>query len=109
MADNSFLQWPFLEDSHRTLAAELDRWAEDKLPDLVANEHDDLDGTCVGIVRALGEAGFTGYAVPASAGGETRASSAAKGQALIEAHARGLADLLVELSQTPYDDSFPYM
>ena len=71
MADNSFLQWPFLEDSHRELAATLDHWAQDNIPDLVANEHEDLDGTCVGLVRALGEAGFTGYAVPASAGGVT--------------------------------------
>jgi acyl-CoA dehydrogenase len=71
MADNSFLQWPFLEDSHRQLAAELDSWAADNIEALVANEHEDLDGTCIGIVRALGQAGFTSYAVPASAGGAT--------------------------------------
>lgn len=47
--------------------------------------------------------------VPLSAGGETRASSAAKGQALIEAGAAGLADLLVELSAAPWDERFPYV
>ena len=69
MADQSFLHWPFFEERHRQLAAELDAWAGEHIPTLVANEHEDLDGTCIGIVRALGAAGFTGYAVPASGGG----------------------------------------
>jgi acyl-CoA dehydrogenase len=69
MSDSSFLHWPFFADSHRQLAAEIDSWAEGHVPVLVANEHDDLDGTCVGLVRAMGAAGFTGYAVPASGGG----------------------------------------
>ena len=47
--------------------------------------------------------------VPASAGGETRASTAEKGKAIVEAHAEGLADLLLELSQAPYDENFPYV
>jgi len=47
--------------------------------------------------------------VPTSAGGETRAASAEKGQMLIEANAKGLADFLVELSQAPYDARFPYV
>lgn len=46
--------------------------------------------------------------VPASAGGETRASAAEKGQALIQANAEGLAQLLVELSEASYDERFPY-
>ncbi len=46
--------------------------------------------------------------VPVSAGGETRASSAAKGRAVTEAGATGLADLLVELSTTPWSERFPY-
>ncbi len=46
--------------------------------------------------------------VPASAGGETRASSADKGRRLLEANAEGLAQLLVELSTAPYDERFPY-
>ncbi len=41
--------------------------------------------------------------VPASAGGETRASSANKGRAVIEAEAEGLSELLAELSQAPYE------
>lgn len=47
--------------------------------------------------------------VPVSGGGETRASSAAKGETLVTAHATGLAELLVELSNAPYDERFPYV
>ncbi len=46
--------------------------------------------------------------VPLSAGGETRAATAAKGEAVTKARAKGLARLLIELSQTPYSDHFPY-
>ena len=69
MSDQSFLDWPFFNGEHRELAARLDQWAYDHLPTVTANEHHDLDSTCKAIVKALGEAGFTTYAVPASAGG----------------------------------------
>ena len=69
MSDESFLQWPFFNDEHQALAARLDDWASRHLPTLTADEHHDLDGTCKAIVKALGEAGFATYAVPASAGG----------------------------------------
>ena len=70
MSDGSFLQWPFFNDEHRELAARLDDWANRHIPSLTAEEHHDLDGTCKAIVKALGDAGFTSYAVPASAGGQ---------------------------------------
>ncbi len=70
MSDGSFLQWPFFSDEHRELAARLDDWASRQIPSLTAEEHHDLDGTCKAIVKALGDAGFTSYAVPASAGGQ---------------------------------------
>ena len=69
MSDGSFLHWPFFNDEHRALAARLDEWAARHLLELTADEHHDLDGTCKAIVKALGEAGFATYAVPASAGG----------------------------------------
>ncbi len=69
MSDKSYLAWPFFDDSHRELEAKVDRWAAEHVPSLVANEHKDLDGTCIGLVRALGEAGITRFAVPASGGG----------------------------------------
>ena len=70
MSDGSFLQWPFFSDEHRELASRLDDWADRHIPSLTAEEHHDLDGTCKAIVKALGDAGFTSYAVPASAGGQ---------------------------------------
>lgn len=69
MSDTSYLNWPFLDDSHRALAASVDAWATANLPALVTDAHSDLDGTCKGLVRALGDAGITRYAVPASGGG----------------------------------------
>ena len=69
MPDRSFLDWPFFDDSHRTLATELDTWAADTLPGLLRDEHDDLDGTCRKLVAGLAEGGWLDYAVPASHGG----------------------------------------
>ena len=54
MADASFLNWPFFEDRHRALAAELEDWAAGNLP----VDHADVDAACRGLVAALGEAGF---------------------------------------------------
>jgi len=48
-----------------------------------------------------------GY-VPVSAGGETRASSAAKGQIMVEEEARRLAQFIAALSTAPMHDLFPY-
>ncbi|MGL4961500.1 MAG: acyl-CoA dehydrogenase family protein [Inquilinus sp.] len=67
MPDRSFLNWPFFEDRHRALAAELDAWAGATLPGLV--DHHDVDGSCRRLVAALGEAGWLRHAVPASHGG----------------------------------------
>lgn len=67
MPDRSFLDWPFFEDRHRALAAELDAWAGATLPGLV--DHHDVDGSCRRLVAALGEAGWLRHAVPASHGG----------------------------------------
>ena len=69
MTDTTYQHWPFFADGHRELARGLDLWASDNIGSLVASEHEDLDQTCVAIVRALGKAGFTRYAVPASGGG----------------------------------------
>lgn len=69
MADTSFLDWPFFDDSHRTLARELDAWCADTL----THEHDeaDVDGACRTLVRQLGEAGWLRHCVPAEYGGAT--------------------------------------
>ncbi len=55
MADKSFLTWPFFNDRHRELAAEVDAWATEKLADL---DHHDTDAACRTLVTALGQDGF---------------------------------------------------
>ncbi|EPC01861.1 acyl-CoA dehydrogenase [Litchfieldella anticariensis FP35 = DSM 16096] len=57
MSDRSFLQWPFFDASHRELAERLEEWCAAHLP----VSHADVDATCIGLVRALGEAGFLRY------------------------------------------------
>ena len=80
-------------------------------PDLVRKEHfaDNPFGQLA--VPMLARASYVRpwhHYVPVSAGGETRASTADKGKAVIEARATGLADLLVQLSDTPWSERFPY-
>lgn len=68
MADRSFLEWPFFEESHRRLARELDAWCETELPSL--HDENDIDAECRKLVRKLGEGGWLRYCVPASYGGK---------------------------------------
>ena len=66
MADRSFLDWPFFDNSHRELAAELESWCESSLGD----EHgEDVDASCRALVRKLGEGGWLRHCVPAAYGG----------------------------------------
>ncbi|MEO1242668.1 MAG: acyl-CoA dehydrogenase family protein [Pseudomonadota bacterium] len=71
MADLSFLDWPFFEERHKELALSLDVWAASSLPAIVDADgaHDDLDGTCRTLVKALGQGGWLKYCVPAAYGG----------------------------------------
>ena len=55
MSDRSFLQWPFFDEAHRTLADRADEWAGAALADL---DHSNVDVTCKALVKALGEAGW---------------------------------------------------
>ncbi len=66
MADRSYLDWPFLEDRHRALAARLSDWAQDNIDE---HDHADADDFCIRAVRALGRDGFLALTVPAEAGG----------------------------------------
>lgn len=58
MADHSFLDWPFFEDKHRALSADLEAWASKYID---AIDHTDTDAACRHLVRALGEAGWANY------------------------------------------------
>lgn len=55
MADQTFLSWPFFDDSHRALAQALEAWAETALGTV---DHSDTDAACRHLVAALGQAGF---------------------------------------------------
>ncbi len=62
MPDGSFLDWPFFEPDHRTRAEAVEVWAETHVAAIVeaaANE----DDACIGLVRAMAEAGLTRFAV----------------------------------------------
>ncbi len=71
MPDRTYRNWPFFEERHRTLAVAVDEWAAARIgmkpPHPQGNA--ELDATCLGYVRALGEAGFLELCVPAEAGG----------------------------------------
>ena len=55
MSDRSFLTWPFFEEPHRALAAELEAWCEATIHDTEAS---DPDEACRSLVQELGSAGF---------------------------------------------------
>jgi acyl-CoA dehydrogenase len=54
MPDRSFLNWPFFEERHRTVAAGIEDWCRSNLP--VA--HDDVDAACRALVARLGGDGW---------------------------------------------------
>ena len=56
MADRSFLDWPFLDDRHRALKAELDDFGAGLGP--LAYDETDVDATCRALVTRLAEAGL---------------------------------------------------
>ncbi len=68
MAAPDALSWPFFEDHHRRLVAELEPWTDRHV---APHEHDesDVDALCRQFVRALGEAGWLRYSVPKAFGG----------------------------------------
>src|SRR5690606_31182765 len=66
MSDMTWLDWPFFEDRHRQMAQELESWCQANLAHV---DHSDTDAACRGLVRALGEGGWTQIAVPAGPDG----------------------------------------
>ncbi len=67
MADATYLDWPFLDDHHRQLKAEVDAWC-----DAQQFQHDgDIDEICRALVSDLGKAGVLTNCVPAEWGGRS--------------------------------------
>ena len=66
MADRTYLDWPFFDAAHRTLAAEVAAWRDRELREA----HDaDPAVACRAFVTQLGAAGWLKYAVPRAYGG----------------------------------------
>jgi len=93
MADKSFLDWPFFDDSHRELAARLEDWCE---ANLGAAQDGDVDAACRALVRKLGDGGWLRYCVPAAWGGVHQALDVRSLALIRETLARhdGLADFV---------------
>lgn len=64
--DQTYLDWPFFEDHHRTLAKNLEEWCQENLTDI---DHSDVDQACKNILKKLAEGGWLKYVVPAAYGG----------------------------------------
>jgi acyl-CoA dehydrogenase len=62
MADRDFLDWPFLEERHRALAAEVESWAATHAAQLT--DHHDAEGSTRALAASLGAAGLLRHACP---------------------------------------------
>ncbi len=61
MPDQSFLHWPFFEERHRKLAADVEAWAQNNLGH---GGYDDVDAACCDLVARLGRDGFLNHTAP---------------------------------------------
>lgn len=68
MADRTFLDWPFFDESHRTLARELDAWCV-KNQAMLESHPADIDSHCRALVKKLGADGWLKHATPKAYGG----------------------------------------
>lgn len=69
MSDRTYLEWPFLDDEHRTLARDLDEWAYENIRPLPEAHEEDVDAACGDILARLADGGWLEYAVPGEYGG----------------------------------------
>ena len=88
MVDKSFLNWPFFEARHRTLAGQLEAWAAENLGTV---DHHDTDAACRMLVTRLGEAGWLQLTAPDEDGGRLDVRSLALTRETLARH-DGLAD-----------------
>jgi len=91
MSDATYLQWPFFEERHGTLAHTLDAWAADN----VVQHGSDVDAECRALVRQLGQGGWLKHAVGGAAHGGARDAIDTRSICLIRetlARHHGLAD-----------------
>lgn len=67
MPDSTFLAWPFFDDAHRALGGDAAAWVAANVRH--TDEAGDIEAQSRALVRALGDAGWLRYAVPAAYGG----------------------------------------
>ena len=67
MSDKTYLDWPFFDDAHRALAAELDAWAAARLSG--GHDHVDTDAACRNLVAFSASRAGSTYCVPTAYGG----------------------------------------
>ena len=65
MADKTYLDWPFLDDSHRKLQSDLLAWCEQ----YDFGDEEDVDNRCRQLVADIGKAGWLENCVPEKWGG----------------------------------------
>ena len=73
MTDQTYLNWPFLDDSHRRLADDFHTWAGREVAPLAEEEPSDddgLDALARELVKRLAAGGWLQYSVPAPWGGK---------------------------------------
>jgi len=87
MPDTTYLDWPFLEDRHRALHEDIDRWCRGR----AFRNDDDVDDICRELVALLGRAGFLRHCVPDAADGTPDVRSLALCRETLAYH-DGLAD-----------------
>lgn len=68
MADKTYIDWPFLDDSHRQLKSDLTAWCEHHTFDYGNN----IDDICRHLVADLGQSGWLKHCVPGAWGGASQ-------------------------------------
>ncbi len=66
MSDSRYLDWPFFDDAHRGLQADLEAWAKQHL---TQDHPHDVDAACRALVKQLGQGGWLRFAVAGTAYG----------------------------------------
>ncbi|MBV9346963.1 MAG: acyl-CoA dehydrogenase family protein [Pseudolabrys sp.] len=88
MSDRDFLNWPFFEERHRKLAAELETWAAKNLSSV---DHNNVDAACRDLVVRLGRDGWLAHTAPDGEGGRLDVRTLALIRETLARHS-GLAD-----------------
>lgn len=95
MADTQYLDWPFLEPRHKTLALDLDAWARANIDDAAPARGRETDDACRALVNKLGAGDWIRYAVGGTRFGGSAETIDSRGICLIRetlARHSGLAD-----------------